>query len=142
MKTQKTELTYSTTTGISRAGPALETLIVCIIQVAAFGENHPAIAQSLSSLAVLYSSMGNYAAAEPLYQKVLEIDRRILGEDHVDYARDLNNLAMLYRSTGNYAAAESLYVRALAIIGRAVGRRTPGFCLWSGQFGHAVRNSG
>ena len=33
MRQQKTELTYSTTGGISRAKPALGTLIVCIIQV-------------------------------------------------------------------------------------------------------------
>jgi len=32
-KQQKIDLNHSTTSGISRAGPALKTLIVCIIQV-------------------------------------------------------------------------------------------------------------
>jgi hypothetical protein len=41
MKTAKTELTSSTTTGISRAGSALGTLIVRIIQVQVKGTRSP-----------------------------------------------------------------------------------------------------
>src|ERR1022692_213547 len=36
VRLQRIDLNYSTTSGISRAGPALKTLIVCIIQVRRF----------------------------------------------------------------------------------------------------------
>src|SRR5437764_504152 len=35
----------------------------------ALGEDHPSFATSLNNLAFLYQSMGNYAAAEPLYRE-------------------------------------------------------------------------
>ena len=42
------------------------------------GENHPDYANSLDNLALLYMHMGDYAQAEPLYQKALEIRRSTL----------------------------------------------------------------
>ena len=37
--------------------------------------------------------MGDYAKAEPLYQRALKIDEKALGPDHPDTATALNNLA-------------------------------------------------
>ena len=45
----------------------------------AVGEEHPSFASSLDRLAELYQAMGNYAAAEPLYQQALGIRRTNLG---------------------------------------------------------------
>ena len=41
----------------------------------ALGPDHPDTATSLNNLAELYRSMGDYAKAEPLYQRALKIRR-------------------------------------------------------------------
>ncbi|MDA2917219.1 tetratricopeptide repeat protein [Nitrospinae bacterium AH_259_B05_G02_I21] len=43
-----------------------------------FGPNHPNVAQSLNSLALLYKVLGQYAKAEPLYKRALAIRERAL----------------------------------------------------------------
>ena len=40
--------------------------------------------------------MGDYAKAEPLYQRALKIDEKALGPDHPRHAPSLNDLAGLY----------------------------------------------
>ena len=74
----------------------------------AFGPEHPAVAQSLSNLALLYQAQGKYAEAEPLYRRSLAIREKVLGPEHPDVAQSLNNLAELYRAQGKYAEAEPL----------------------------------
>ena len=44
--------------------------------------------------------MGDYAKAEPLYQRALKIREKALGPDHPDTATALNNLAELYQFHG------------------------------------------
>ena len=44
--------------------------------------------------------MGDYAKAEPLFQRAVKIDEKALGSDHPDTATALNNLALLYRFHG------------------------------------------
>src|SRR5436190_15992408 len=45
------------------------------------GEEHPEFATALDNLGLLYKTVGNYAAAEPLLQQALEIRRRTPGEE-------------------------------------------------------------
>jgi tetratricopeptide (TPR) repeat protein len=66
-------------------------------------------------LAELYREQGNYAEAEPLYQRELRIREQALGPEHPDVAYPLNGLAILYSDQSNYAKAEPLYQRALVI---------------------------
>ncbi len=66
-------------------------------------------------------AQGRYAEAEPLYQRSLAIDEKVLGPEHRGVAIDLNNLAALYDDTGKYAEAESLHKRSLAIREKALG---------------------
>src|SRR5262249_18473979 len=54
-----------------------------------------------------------YAEAEPLCKRALDIREKALGPEHPDTANSLNNLAALYYSQGRYAEAEPLYRRAL-----------------------------
>ena len=91
----------------------------------ALGPDHPDTATTLNNLAELYRSMGDYAKAEPLYQRALKIREKALGPDHPDTATALNNLAGLYRSMGDYAKAEPLYQRALKIREKALGPDHP-----------------
>ena len=69
--------------------------------------------------------MGDYAKAEPLFQRALKIREKALGPDHPDTALALNNLALLYYSMGDYAKAEPLYQRALKIDEKALGPDHP-----------------
>ncbi len=45
----------------------------------AFGPNDPRLATTLNNLALLYKAQGNYAEAEPLYQRALRINEKGLG---------------------------------------------------------------
>jgi tetratricopeptide (TPR) repeat protein len=78
------------------------------------------VATSLNNLALLYSTQGNYAQAEPLYKRSLEIREKALGPDHPDVATSLKNIAELYRKTGREKEAEEFEKRAAAI--RAIRR--------------------
>jgi tetratricopeptide (TPR) repeat protein len=79
----------------------------------------------LRDLANRYYYWADYTAAEPLYQRALDICERQLGADHPDTATSLNNLAYLHYSQGKYESAESLYQRALDIRERQLGANHP-----------------
>ena len=82
-------------------------------------------ATTLNNLAALYQAQGNYAQAEPLYQRALAIYEQVLGPQHPDTASSLNNLAGLYQAQGKYEQAERLYERALAIREQQLGPQHP-----------------
>ena len=56
--------------------------------------------------------MGDYAKAEPLYQRALKINEKALGPDHPDTATALNNLALLKIDLGEAKDAIPLATRA------------------------------
>ncbi len=95
------------------------------IREGALDPGHPDVAASLNNLAELYKTQGRYAEAEPLLERVLEIDEKSLGPEHPDVAISLNNLASLYDDQGRYAEAEPLYERSLAIAEEALGPEHP-----------------
>jgi CHAT domain-containing protein len=66
----------------------------------------------LNSLALLYRDMGEYAKAEPLYQRALKIREKALGPDHPDTATALNNLAYFYIGMGDPKEALRLAAQA------------------------------
>ncbi len=86
------------------------------------GADHPDLAEYLNQLGLRHYEQGNYADAEPLFQRGLVIREKILGKEHPDVAESLNNLAALYHAQGNYAAAESLYQRSLVIREKTLGK--------------------
>jgi len=70
--------------------------------------------------AVLYHTIGtvllnnaNQASALPLFERALEIRRRIHPGDHRDVATSISSVASARRALGNYAEAESLFRKAL-----------------------------
>ncbi|MFQ5896988.1 MAG: tetratricopeptide repeat protein [Candidatus Methylomirabilia bacterium] len=89
------------------------------------GPEDPRVATTLNNLAVLYKAQGQYAQAEPLYQRALAIKGKVLGPEHPSLATSLNNLAGLYVAQGEYARAEPLYKRALAIVESTLGPEHP-----------------
>ena len=58
---------------------------------------------------------GSTLQAQPLYEKALEIRRRLLTDDHPDTANSYNNLAYNLNAQGKYAQAQPLYEKALEI---------------------------
>lgn len=82
--------------------------------------------------ALLLNKAGNYllrradyAQAERLLRRALELYEFNLGTEHPDTARSLDNLAELYRLQGRYAEAEPLQRHALAIRERVQGSERP-----------------
>lgn len=69
----------------------------------------------LNQLGVAYTTLGNYAEAEPLYNEALVIRRNALPAGHLDIAASLNSLANFYHSQGRYNEAEPLFLETLAI---------------------------
>jgi tetratricopeptide (TPR) repeat protein len=65
--------------------------------------------------ATTLNAQGKYAAAQLLYEKALEIQRRLLTDDHPDTANSYNNLAANLNAQGKYAQAQPLYEKALEI---------------------------
>jgi tetratricopeptide (TPR) repeat protein len=76
---------------------------MCELQRRHLGMEHPDVANSLDKLAVLYYNQGQYAQAEPLYQRALAIREEALGPEHPDVAISLNGLAGLYRTQAQLA---------------------------------------
>ena len=70
------------------------------IREQALGPAHPAVALSLTDLAVLLEATGDYAGARPLYERALRIREPAWGSMHPPVARSLNNLAELFRRNG------------------------------------------
>ena len=82
-------------------------------------------ADRLNREAVQLNIAKDYAKAEPLFARALEIREKVLGPDHPDTARSLNNLAAVYYYTKEYAKAEPLFVRALDIKEKVLGPDHP-----------------
>ncbi|MDB6134341.1 MAG: motif domain protein [Verrucomicrobiales bacterium] len=81
-------------------------------QRSALGEDHPDTLNSLSNLAGILKLKGDFAAAEEIALKVLEIEMRIWGMEQPD---SLSNLAVVLKAKGQFAAAEFLLRRSIAI---------------------------
>ena len=70
---------------------------------------------SYNNLAANLAYQGKYAAAQPLYEKALEINRRLLTDDHPQTALSYINLALNLNAQGKSAAAQPLFEKALEI---------------------------
>jgi hypothetical protein len=73
----------------------------------------------------VYDEAGQYAKAEPLYQRSLTIREAQLGKDHADIAASLNNLATLYEASDRTDQAADLKERARRISRRHVALVLP-----------------
>jgi tetratricopeptide (TPR) repeat protein len=77
--------------------------------------------------------MGEYAKAEPLFQRSLHIYETKLGKDHPSVATSLHNLAELYKAMGASDKAEALYQRTLTIYEVRLGKDHPDVALALGN---------
>ena len=88
-------------------------------------KDHPHLAESLITLARIYSEQEKYEQAECLYLRGLEIRGKALGKDHPNIAFDLNYLAALYIEQRKYDQAQSLLEISLSIIDKTLGQEHP-----------------
>jgi tetratricopeptide (TPR) repeat protein len=58
---------------------------------------------------------GRYAEAQPLFEKALDIRRRLLTDNHPDTATSYDSVAYNLRAQGKFAAAQPLFENALEI---------------------------
>jgi tetratricopeptide (TPR) repeat protein len=72
-------------------------------------------ATAINEEAAALNAQGKYAAAQLLYEKALDIRRRLLTDDHPASAESYNNVAHNLSEQGKYAQAQPLLERALEI---------------------------
>jgi hypothetical protein len=70
---------------------------------------HPSTLYSTDTPANVYRSQGNYAQAEALYSRTIEIQRRVSGPEHPNTVRFMYTPGVVYYSDGKYAQAEELF---------------------------------
>ena len=72
-------------------------------------------AWTINEQAIALDAQVKYAQAQPLFEKALEIRRRLLTDDHPDTATDYDNLAANLLHQGKYAQAQPLFEKGLEI---------------------------
>lgn len=77
-----------------------------------YGEDHTAVAATLSDMALLVEQF-DPVAADTLLERAAAINIRIHGSDHTQTLAILNNLAGRYRDRGDHVKAEPLYREVL-----------------------------
>ena len=95
------------------------------INMAFFGERHPAVARGLNNLGRLLKDTNRLEETEPLLRRALEIDTASFGEHHPNVARDLNNLGVILQITNRIEEAEALLRRALEMSTASLGEHHP-----------------
>ena len=87
-------------------------------------------------------AMGDYRAAQPLYERVLAIHQQALGLSHPETATSLVHLAKLVQATSNYRSARPLYEQALAIREQTLGPDHPDTAASVGHLAGLVQATG
>lgn len=91
----------------------------------AVGGEHPDCANALEHLALILETRKDFATAEPLLLRVLDIRKAAFGEEHRDVATSLDDLAGLKRAEKDPDEAAALYVKALALWEKIAGPDSP-----------------
>ena len=77
------------------------------------------------SMGAYLQERGQYALADPLLQKALELRQTLLSGDHEDIAASLDRAARSHQLQGRYGEAEPLYQDALAMMKALLGEEHP-----------------
>lgn len=77
-------------------------------QAESFGPNDLRVAENLHALVALYSTRGQFAKAEPLFERELRVKEKALGGEHPDVVATVGRLATFYMERGATAKADRL----------------------------------
>jgi tetratricopeptide (TPR) repeat protein len=89
------------------------------------GNDHPAVADSLTKLADLYCREKLFSKMESPLIEALRIRESVFGPEHSSVATELKNIAQLYFVQERYALAEPIFERAIAIRAKNLGPSHP-----------------
>jgi tetratricopeptide (TPR) repeat protein len=78
------------------------------LDIKSLGAEHPAVADDLTALSLLYISQGRYKEAKPLLIKALSIYKGVYGNDNLLVKRTLGSLAYVLNKLGDTQQAVSL----------------------------------
>ena len=82
-------------------------------------------AKMMSTLAQSYAALGLYSRAQPMVERAIEMQRRILGPEHRDTLSSMRLLATILRIGQHYEDSEKLIRQTLAIERRVLGAEDP-----------------
>src|SRR5262249_43206230 len=107
-------------------------------------EDHVAYqsARALNAQAETLYAQGKFAAAQPLYEKALEIRRRLLTDDHPGTADSYDSLGADLNDHAQYAAAQPLLEKALEIRRRLLSDDHPITVTSYNNVAHNLYNQG
>ncbi|MBD3162503.1 MAG: tetratricopeptide repeat protein, partial [Candidatus Eisenbacteria bacterium] len=129
----------------SEVGRILDRLVVCLwqsgrsqeeetVQLASraveikemqYGSDHLEVATSLFNIGVIRAMGGDYAGAEPIFERILRIREASLPPGHHEIASSINALANIRFSRSDFAGSLPLYARALELVENSGGRLHP-----------------
>jgi len=99
--------------------PLLEFAV--INQKAAWGDDSPLVAATMTTLAGLLIARGNYDEAIPMQRHAVELERAQPEPNDLELVRAIINLAQAFRATKSYDKALPLLEEALALREKALG---------------------
>jgi eukaryotic-like serine/threonine-protein kinase len=89
-------------------------------------KNEPELqARMMYTMAETYEGLGLESRAQPLLERALEIQKRVLGVEHPDTLRSMGTLARVVGDEGHYHEAEKLQRETLEIRRRVLGPEHP-----------------
>lgn len=95
------------------------------IKVAALGQNHVAVAQTVNNLARLYYQGGHFEKAELFGRQCIEMQEKLFGPEDGNLGCSVHNLATLYHMQKKFDLAEPMYKKSLEIKRKAFGPDHP-----------------
>lgn len=99
--------------------PSLQTLLEQT--QAEYGNEHPHVADVLSTMAMVLISEGNKAAASSALSRALEIRSRNFGKDNLALAPLAEEIGRMHEQQSNWASAERSYLAALEVLIKQLG---------------------
>eukprot|EP00605_Chrysophyceae_sp_TOSAG23-4_P001580 GSChrysophyteH1.ASY1.ANO1.1735.1 assembled CDS len=105
------------------------------INMAAYGAEHGATAESLNNLGQIHRLLGNYDESEALLMEALQLRRKLFGDYHMLTGATLNNLAELNREKGDFFEAINYHNASIESFSEAEGADHPGTINAKGNLG-------
>ncbi|MGK7389494.1 MAG: CHAT domain-containing protein [Candidatus Cyclobacteriaceae bacterium M2_1C_046] len=90
-----------------------------------YGENHPYIAMTLTTMGTAYNDLGEHDKAEAAVKKALKISEEQAGKNSFSYAINANNLGSIYRYSGQPEKAVPLHEESVKILEELLGKEDP-----------------
>ena len=90
-----------------------------------FGSEHWQVADSYTSIGVVYIEKGDLENALLQHQRALEIRTRVFGSEHPSVAMSYFNMGLVYRSLGKAEEAKEMFTKAYSIFLKVLGPDHP-----------------